>query len=164
MSAELTINFTKTDSSCEEETLCELIGAITRNCDLHTLDELEEDHVIVDFAMVKSIDSYGIMKCIQMLQNRDMNIDITYKNCPKIFVELFNLLPDLLGKNVFIHSIEAPHHCGKCNHSFNEMVNMGAYVSKGLESPDCPKCGHVHTKLDADEEHYFNFIWEVIKS
>lgn len=138
-----------------------LSGAIDETVDLKGLGVSAP--VVFNLANITSINSMGIGELVRFATDVGYE-NITYAQCPPVFVNIFNTVSALLkgsGKQSKVESIVVPFICKKCDATSMSIVKIAdiKIVSGSFDLP--PKtCSRCQSELEADfdPKEVFTFL------
>jgi predicted nucleic acid-binding Zn ribbon protein len=117
--------------------------------------KLLKGRVVMDFAGVKRINSFGVRELINFLEALRQAAQVDAERCSPALVNQLNMLPELVRK-VTVRSIVAPVECAKCFHEHEIVVQLPLGA---LPTSRCEDCGGT-MQLSEPPERYFAFMSE----
>ena len=118
--------------------------------------------LFIDSSNIHYINSLGVRTWANEIYS--YNGKIIYQKCSVPIIEQFNMIPEFMGKNIWVESFYAPYFCEDCLVSNEQLLiideNFILKEKKILESVFCPECNQ---KMDEDffDEDYFLFIQQL---
>lgn len=153
----------KVDSKKEGKVLSlHMSGPLSDESDLKQISLANCAEINIDLLGLGNISSKGVRAWMLWIQSIDTSKKVTLKNCPKVFINMVNLVFDMVPSRVVIESIGVPYFCTECGNAFSDMMKLGATkpdLSKIAENKPCTKCGAT-AELDTLPEKYFRFLEE----
>lgn len=138
----------------------QLAGRLSEEADLKNIDLSSFEIIRIDLANLANLSSLGVRSWMQWVNSIDRKKNITLENCPKVFVNMVNLVQNMVPPHLHIKSIGIPYFCTKCGKAFCENVELTKDLPKSLpDSKPCDNCG-AEAELDTLPEKYFRFLEE----
>jgi hypothetical protein len=142
----------------------DLEGAVDDVADFAVVVATPETSVVLDFDKVSSVNSYGIKKLMQLVNDlKGKSKVIRLQRCHTQMIETINMIPSLT-QGVTVDSFYLPMECEPCNLEEEKLVTAAEAKASGFtdtlnERFPCDKCARHLTFLD-DETFYFRFLTE----
>lgn len=138
----------------------QMAGRLSEEADLKNIDVSSAEVIRIDLANLANLSSLGVRSWMQWVNGIDRGKNITLENCPKVFVNMVNLVHNMVPAHLHIKSIGIPYFCTKCGNSFCENMELTENLPQSLsESKPCANCG-ADAELDTLPEKYFRFLEE----
>jgi len=137
-----------------------MAGRLSEDAQLKAIDLSAVDAIDIDLNELSNISSQGVRTWIQWVDGIDRKKTVSLVNCPKVFVNMLNLVHDIAPPHVKIKSIGVPYFCTKCGHAFCENLELNEHTPKPIvEFKPCNSCDGT-AELDTLPEKYFRFLKE----
>lgn len=114
-----------------------LVGAINEEFAVDTLNSLSGT-VVFDFGEVKSINSLGIRKWVNLIKDLSA-LPVFYDRCSRVIARQLLIVPSLKG-HARVRSILVDHFCDDCDKEAAVLVTRDTYVQSGLAPQTCASC------------------------
>ncbi len=155
MSESLTIQ----ESMQQGTVTMKLVGQIDEDADYScsALDKITT--IIFDFSEVTLVNSTGLQKWVNFLEQIPKNIQLSFEKCPPRIVRQIDMFPGFVGgRDIHVLSFYAPYYCEACDHA-EDVLLLRNKLEKIDHAPKahCSKCGD-EMEFDAIEKKYFLFL------
>lgn len=147
--------------------LIEISGQIDEHANFSPIQSGKEVPLIFDLEGITRINSVGIRTWMVWFAKNAVGRSVTFRNCPKVVVDQFNMVANFLPKNAKVESFYVPYFCESCSHEARVLLKAGVdfnQSSPGNESsfqlpktPNCEKCA-LPMDLDVIEKLHFRFL------
>jgi hypothetical protein len=136
-----------------------LSGHLTEGSDLSRILLEKFNEIEIDLESITNVSSKGVRTWMLWVSGLTKARKYSLYNCPKIFVNMVNLVPAMLPAWMDVKSIGVPYFCTQCAHSFSKILQLKGSATnfKVAETCPCEKCGGL-AELDAVPEKYFKFL------
>ncbi|MBC77568.1 MAG: hypothetical protein CME64_16305 [Halobacteriovoraceae bacterium] len=129
---------------------------VDENFDPDISKKFEGKEVVFDFSNLNLMNSTGIREWLLLLENlKDRKI--TYKNCPKIFVLVMNMVKGVVSENVTVESFYVPFYDPETDDEIDVLMSP-ADIGQNLEVPEQKTKDGRPLEFDDVAEKYFQFL------
>ncbi len=136
-------------------------GAVDEDAKFPSLALSNIKKIVFDFQELDLINSCGIREWVVWLRSISNQIEVLYKNCPRILIEQINMIEGLMPVNGHIESFYLPYYCEECDQQTNLLCERNKdYSKEGLKTKEfipCKKCS-ANSEIDVIESKYLKFI------
>ena len=117
--------------------------------------------VTIDLKKLKSINSEGVRLWVLWMSKEIAPRKPKIYNCPRCFIEAYNIIGNFLKWPESIISFEVPYHCEGCNNVDYKIFERPPikFIRDIPTTMACNKCRKVAT-IDVIENRYFRFLEE----
>jgi ABC-type transporter Mla MlaB component len=113
--------------------------------------------VVFDCERVDRMNSIGVGRWVQFLEQIGRGRSLAFEHCPPSFVDYANILPNFFCSGE-VRSIFAPFTCGgRCGRAALVLLETKGLTSAGLAPQLCGKC-EGQLSVDVDAEDYLGFL------
>jgi hypothetical protein len=142
-----------------EKLLVHISGHLSEEVDLTKIDVTKFTQVDIDLSNLSNIGSKGVRKWMIWIQDVAKGREVTLSNCSKVFVNMVNLVQDMVPSTISVKSIGVPYFCTKCGSTFSESLDVTVQKDNFsvAESKPCLNCGQ-EAELDTIVDKYFHFL------
>jgi len=133
-------------------------GVIDENSNFRRLiDQAKEnEHVFIDLANIKRINSTGVREWVFTL--KELTGQVVYRRCPISIVEQFNMVPEFRGYNSYVESFFASYYCPETDHEKEILIYTAKIDMDDLKAPIITDGHGNRYEFDGDEIEYFHFL------
>lgn len=146
-------------SQVENKKLVEVIGSIDENFFQYIGEIPQQGNVEFSLHGLKSINSTGIREWIRLMQTLS-NVNLSFTNCPKIFIDQANMVSGFIPTHANITSFYVPYYNEDLDTETLLLYKMGEHYTKGqvnIQDEYTDSNGNVF-ELDVVKSKYFKFI------
>lgn len=147
--------------------LLEMGGSIDENAAFNRIEIGKARDLVVDLEKVTRINSVGIRSWMIWFNANARGKNLTFRSCPSIVVNQFNLVMEFLPSDARVESIFVPYYCENCDHQDAIILKEGsgfrfatadapAQTHLPVNTP-CPRCGET-MEPDINLQSYFGFL------
>lgn len=159
--------FSAKGSAFQNGLLIEFSGPVDEHADFSIVQVGQEVPLTFDLEKVTRINSLGIRTWMVWFAKNAAGRSLTFRSCPKIVVDQFNMVANFLPKSAVVESFFVPYFCETCSHEQAVLLQAGTdYLQATASSPPtfnlpptpvCEKCS-VAMDLDVNQNAYFRFL------
>lgn len=141
------------------KTQIDIIGSIDENFNQFTKDIPKSGEVEISLQALKSINSTGIREWIKLMQSIP-GAQISFTNCPKIFIDQVNMVSGFIPKSSKVLSFYVPYYNEDLDKEALVLYKLGEnYTANSIQVQDHHKDAQGNLfDLDVVKAKYFKFI------
>ena len=139
-----------------EQTIALTGPRVDENFDPNISRDFQGKDIIIDFSKLNLMNSTGIREWLLFLGGlKDRKI--TYKNCPKIFVLVMNMVKGVVAENVTVESFYVPFYQPETDQEVDILMTP-ADVGEGFKLPEQKTADGKDLEFDDVAQKYFQFL------
>lgn len=144
-----------------DKLLIKFSGGLDEDIVLPTLEFGGVSTIIFNFHKLTSINSCGIRDWIYWINKLPVDLNIVFRECPRILIDQINMMRGFLPESGKIDSFFVPYYCEECDETTDKLYEMDGNNSDAEfeveEVTTCNKC-KAKAQMDVLPLKYFKFL------